>query len=244
MTTPTASHKEATVAGPWLDRRSPIVAVNAHQFHQRCRGQWELRKKSSGVLTNMLRPVGATQEIFWSPDEHAKASGSYAFFRKNKSLLIANTVTNTNLSLRSILEKDKLTESNFSRLEAQSDDCTHAREKVEKAPPAKATVTVRNAYRKHSDYLLDVGYLMLATMSPDFRMRLINTNAYNMIRQLRDMSQTQARTERYDASRTLNACKMAKGTSRHIDHLEKLGRPVSLQLATYTIINSLSEDYK
>ncbi|KAJ9547394.1 hypothetical protein OSB04_019937, partial [Centaurea solstitialis] len=82
-----------------------------------------------------------------------------------------------------------------------------------KAPPAKATVTVRNAYRKHSDYLLDVGYLMLATMSPDFRTRLINTNAYNMIRQLRDMFQTQARTERYDASRALNACKMAKGTS-------------------------------
>ncbi|KAJ9561835.1 hypothetical protein OSB04_006995 [Centaurea solstitialis] len=82
-----------------------------------------------------------------------------------------------------------------------------------KAPPAKATVTVRNAYRKHSDYLLDVGYLMLATMSPVFRTRLINTNAYNMIRQLRDMFQTQARTERYDASRALNACKMAKGTS-------------------------------
>ncbi|KAJ9558896.1 hypothetical protein OSB04_013510 [Centaurea solstitialis] len=80
-----------------------------------------------------------------------------------------------------------------------------------KAFPAKATVTVRNAYRKHSDYLLDVGYLMLATMSPFFRTRLINTNAYNMIRQLRDMFQTQARTERYDDSRALNACKMAKG---------------------------------
>ncbi|KAJ9546964.1 hypothetical protein OSB04_019507 [Centaurea solstitialis] len=104
---------------------------------------------------------------------------------------------------------------------AQSDDCTQAREKVvcprktsrRRLLQQKATVTVRNAYRKHSDYLLDVGYLMLATMSPDFRTRLINTNAYNMIRQLRDMFQTQARTERYDASRALNACKMAKGTS-------------------------------
>ncbi|KAJ9547192.1 hypothetical protein OSB04_019735 [Centaurea solstitialis] len=57
------------------------------------------------------------------------------------------------------------------------------------------------------------GYLMLANMSPDFRTRLLNTNAYNMIRQLRDMFQMQARTERYDASRALNACKMAKGTS-------------------------------
>ncbi|KAJ9544530.1 hypothetical protein OSB04_024237 [Centaurea solstitialis] len=125
-----------------------------------------------------------------------------------------------------------------------SDDCAQTREKVVKALPAKATVTVRNAYRKHSDYLLDVGYLMLATMSPVFRTRLINTNAYKMIRQLRDMFQTQARTERYDASRALNACKMAKGTSRHINHLERLSRPILLQLATNTILNSLSEDYK
>ncbi|KAJ9557061.1 hypothetical protein OSB04_011675 [Centaurea solstitialis] len=41
--------------------------------------------------------------------------------------------------------------------------------------------------------------------------RLINTN--DMIRQLRDMPQTQARTEHYDAIRALNTCTMAKGTS-------------------------------
>ncbi|KAJ9558418.1 hypothetical protein OSB04_013032 [Centaurea solstitialis] len=52
--------------------------------------------------------------------------------------------------------------------------------------------------------------LMHERKYPDFRTRLINTNAHN---QLRDMFQTQARTERYDASRALNACKMAKGTS-------------------------------
>ncbi|KAJ9547328.1 hypothetical protein OSB04_019871 [Centaurea solstitialis] len=46
---------------------------------------------------------------------------------------------------------------------------------------------------------------------------------------------------------------MTKGTSisdhvmkmkRHLDHLESLGHPVPLQLATDTILNSLSEDYK
>ncbi|KAJ9566269.1 hypothetical protein OSB04_002235 [Centaurea solstitialis] len=31
---------------------------------------------------------------------------------------------------------------------------------------------------------------------------------------------------------------------RHMNHLERLGHPVPLQLATYTILNSLSEDYK
>ncbi|KAJ9549365.1 hypothetical protein OSB04_021908 [Centaurea solstitialis] len=62
-----------------------------------------------------------------------------------------------------------------------------------------------------------------------------------------------ARTERYDATKAFNECKMVKGTSvsdhvmkmkRHLDHLERLGHPVPLQLATDTILNSLSEDYR
>ncbi|KAJ9556466.1 hypothetical protein OSB04_011080 [Centaurea solstitialis] len=140
-----------------------------------------------------------------------------------------NTVTNTNnLSLRSILEKDKLTGPNFLDWERNLQIVLrHERkwyvleEPLGEAPPANA--------------------------------RLMNTNAYDMSRQLRDMFQTQARTERYDAMRALNACKMAKGTSvnahvmkmkRLLDHLERLGHPVPLQLATDTILNSLSDDYK
>ena len=82
---------------------------------------------------------------------------------------------------------------------------------------------------------------------------MTDTSAYDMIRQLTDMFQEQARTERYDATRALNTCKMAKGTSvsvhdmkmkGHMDHLERLGHPVPLQLATYMILNSLSDDYK
>ncbi|KAJ9553261.1 hypothetical protein OSB04_017306 [Centaurea solstitialis] len=121
------------------------------------------------------------------------------------------------------------------------------------ALPANAPAATRNAHKKHSDDLLDVGCLMLATMNPDLQTGLMNTSAYDMIRQLRDMFQTQARTERYDATKAFNECKMIRGTSvsdhvmkmkRHMDHLERLGHPVPLQLATDTIHNSLSEDYK
>ncbi|KAJ9551588.1 hypothetical protein OSB04_015633 [Centaurea solstitialis] len=174
---------------------------------------------------------------------------------------MANTVTNTNnLSLRSILEKDKLTGPNFLDWERNLQIVLrHERkwyvleEPLGEAPPANASTAIRNAYQKRSDDLLDVGCLMLATMSPELQTWLMNTNAYDMIRQLRDMFQTQARTERYDATRALNACKMAKGTSvsahvmkmkRLLDHLERLGHPVPLQLATDTILNSLSDDYK
>ncbi|KAJ9542767.1 hypothetical protein OSB04_029273 [Centaurea solstitialis] len=174
---------------------------------------------------------------------------------------MASTVTSTNnLSLRSILEKDKLTGSNFLDWERNlMIVLRHERkwyvleEPLGEAPPANAPAAARNAHKKHSDDLLDVACLMLATMIPDLQAELINTNAYDMIRQLRDMFQTQARTERYDATKAFNECKMIKGTSvsdhvmkmkRHLDHLERLGHPVPLQLATDTILNSLSEDYR
>ncbi|KAJ9535962.1 hypothetical protein OSB04_un000872 [Centaurea solstitialis] len=174
---------------------------------------------------------------------------------------MASTVTSTNnLSLRSILEKDKLTGSNFLDWERNlMIVLRHERkwyvleEPLGEAPPANAPAAARNAHKKHSDDLLDVACLMLATMIPDLQTGLINTNAYDMIRQLRDMFQTQARTERYDATKAFNECKMVRGTSvsdhvmkmkRHLDHLERLGHPVPLQLATDTILNSLSEDYR
>ncbi|KAJ9544403.1 LOW QUALITY PROTEIN: hypothetical protein OSB04_024110 [Centaurea solstitialis] len=174
---------------------------------------------------------------------------------------MASTVTSTNnLSLRSILEKDKLTGPNFLDWERNlMIVLRHERkwyvleEPLGEAPPANAPAAARNAHKKHSDDLLDVACLMLATMSPDLQAGLINTNAYDMIRQLRDMFQTQARTERYDATKAFNECKMVRGTSvsdhvmkmkRHLDHLERLGHPVPLQLATDTILNSLSEDYR
>ncbi|KAJ9561493.1 hypothetical protein OSB04_006653 [Centaurea solstitialis] len=157
---------------------------------------------------------------------------------------MASTVTSTiNISLRSILEKDKLTGSNFLDWERNlMIVLRHERkwyfleEPLGEAPPANAPAAARNAHKKHSDDLLDVACLILATMSPDLQAGIINTNAYDMIRQLRDMFQTQARTERYDATKAFNECKMIKGTSvsdhvmkmkRHLDHLERLGHPTA-----------------
>ncbi|KAJ9548286.1 hypothetical protein OSB04_020829 [Centaurea solstitialis] len=226
---------------------------------------------------------------------------------------MASTITNTNnLSLHSILEKDKLTSPNFLDWERNLMIVLRYERKwyvleepLGEAPPANASAAARNAHKKHSDDLLDVCCLMLATMSPDLQAGLMNTNTYDIIvgfrcdprtksdpkntksfaeafcglnpettifrfislinksslkipgllesSQLRDMFQTQARTERYDATNAFNECKMIKGTSvsdhvmkmkRHMDHLERLGHPIPLQLATDTILNSLSEDYK
>ena len=96
---------------------------------------------------------------------------------------MANTVTNTNiLSLCSILEKDKLTRTNFLDWECNLRIVLrHERkwyvleEPVGEAPPANATATVRNAYQNHSNDLVDVGCLMLATMSPELQPSLMDT---------------------------------------------------------------------
>ena len=76
-------------------------------------------------------------------------------------------------------------------------------------PPTRSPAAVRNAHKKHNNDLLDVGCLMLATISPELQTGLMDTGAYDMIRQLRDMFQAQARTERYDATKALFSCKMA-----------------------------------
>ncbi|KAJ9538960.1 hypothetical protein OSB04_031693 [Centaurea solstitialis] len=196
----------------WVFRSSIVLRTNRETLTRpnNCQfGQWKLRKKN-----------------VWRPNKHAKASGSYA--RKMSRVLMnmlkpvmASTVTSTNnLSLRSILEKDKLTGPNFLDWERNlMIVLRHERkwyvlqEPLGEAPPANAPAAARNAHKKHSDDLLDVACLMLATMSPDLQAGLINTNAYDMIRQLRDMFQTQARTERYDATKAFNECKMIKGTS-------------------------------
>ena len=176
-------------------------------------------------------------------------------------MAIGNTNNNfNNLSLLSILEKDKLTGPNFLdwernlRIVLRHERKWYVLEEPQgEAPPPGATTTIRNAYQKHSNDLIDVGCLMLATMSSELQTGLMDTGAYDMFRQLRDMFQSQARTERYNTTKALSSCKMARGTpvsthvlkiKGHLDHLERLGHPMPLQLATDMILNSLSDDYR
>ena len=94
---------------------------------------------------------------------------------------------------------------------------------------------------------------MLATMSPELQVNYMQVGAYDKIRQLRETFQTQARTERFEVTRSLNCCKMADGSSvsahvmkmqGYLNHLERLGNPVPQQLAIDFILASLSKDYK
>jgi hypothetical protein len=98
--------------------------------------------------------------------------------------------------------------------------------------PDGATAAARRSYEKQCNDSLDVSCLMLATMSPDLQNQYERANAHSMIEGLRGIFENQARTERYNISKSLFACKLAEGSpvSPHmikmigyIETLEKLG---------------------
>ena len=70
--------------------------------------------------------------------------------------------------------------------------------------------------------------------------------AYDMIFNLKEMFQQQARQERYETTKALQSCKMAEGASvnahvlkmkGYIEHLDSFGFPLSQELSTDLILN-------
>ncbi|KAG8489272.1 hypothetical protein CXB51_017288 [Gossypium anomalum] len=144
--------------------------------------------------------------------------------------MAANTNT---LSLQSVLEKDKLNGLNFLdwfrnlRIVLKQERKLYVIEKpLPDEPPANASRANKDAYKKHLDEMVDVGCLMLATMNPDLQ------------KQHEDMA--------------LFQCKLAEGSPvgphvlkmiGYIESLSKLGFPLSQELATDVILQSLPDSY-
>ena len=170
-----------------------------------------------------------------------------------------NNNNNSTMPLRSILEKDKLTRTKFLewfrnlRIVFKQErklyvlDEPLLEEAAENVPRAE-----KNAYEKHHNDSIDVACLMLATMSSKHQKDLENMEAYDMIFNLKEMFQQQARQERYETTKGLHSFKMAEGTSvsahvlkmkGYIEHLDRLGFPLSQELATNLILNSLPDSY-
>ena len=125
-----------------------------------------------------------------------------------------------NLSLRSVLEKDKLNGTNFLdwyrnlRIVLKQEKKAYVLEQpTPDEPAANAPRAQRDAYTKHFDDANDVGCLMLATMVPEIERNLEHMEAYEMIHHPKKMFQQQARQERFETSKALYSCKMAEGAS-------------------------------
>jgi hypothetical protein len=120
-------------------------------------------------------------------------------------------------------------------------------------PGEDATTTAKTAYKKAMDANLEVSCMMLACMEPELQVQFeTNHEARDMIVVLKNMFQTQARTERFNVSKAFLECKLSEGATvgPHVikivgysQRLEKLGYPVSQELATNFILASLPPSY-
>ncbi|KAL4332271.1 hypothetical protein GQ457_07G008160 [Hibiscus cannabinus] len=108
-------------------------------------------------------------------------------------------------------------------------------------------------FKKHMDDTLDVGCLMLATMVPELQKQHEDMVAYEMIQNLKEIYEGQARKESYETSKALFQCKMSERSPvrahvikmmSYIQTLEKLGFPLKDELATDVILRSLSDNFK
>ena len=124
------------------------------------------------------------------------------------------------MSLRSVLEKDKLIGTNFLdwfqnlRIVLKQERKLYVLdEPLLEEPSENVPRAEKNAYEKHHNDFIDVACLMLATMSSELQKDLENMEAYDMIFNLKEMFQQQARQERYETTKALHSCKMAEGTS-------------------------------
>ena len=93
---------------------------------------------------------------------------------------------------------------------------------------------------------------MLDTMNSELQKDLENMEAYNMIFNLKEIFQQQAKQERYETTKALHSCKVAEDASvsahvlkmkGYIEHLDRLEFPLSQELTTNLILNSLPDSY-
>ncbi|KAK1424219.1 hypothetical protein QVD17_19540 [Tagetes erecta] len=165
---------------------------------------------------------------------------------------------NHSFALKSILEKEKLDNTNFIDWHRNLKIVLKFAKKlyILEAPvpdqPEANTAAARKAWDKHNEDAVEVACLMQATMSPDLQKNMEDMAAFDMIEQLKGMFQKQARQERHDTMKQLISCKMQEGSSvsahvlkmkGYIDQMTKLGNPMEDEMAGDFILNSLPSSY-
>ncbi|KAK8578849.1 hypothetical protein V6N13_142124 [Hibiscus sabdariffa] len=168
-------------------------------------------------------------------------------------------MANNTISLRSLLEKEKLNGINFLdwfrnlRIVLKQERKEYVIEEVVPNDPGpNASRADKDKFKKHMDDMVDVGCLMLATMTPELQKQHENMVAYEMIQNLKEIYEGQARQERYETSKALFQCKMSEGSPvgahvikmmGYIQTLEKLGFALNDELAVDVVLQSLPDSF-
>ncbi|KAI3712325.1 hypothetical protein L1987_70876 [Smallanthus sonchifolius] len=169
-----------------------------------------------------------------------------------------NNNTNNSFTLKSILENERLDNTNFLSWQCNMRIVLKMAKKlyVLDAPVPEApdgnTAAARKAWEKQRDDATEVACLILACMSRELQKSMEDLDAFDMIEQLKGMFLKQARQERYETMSHFIRCTMQEGTpvSNHvlkmkgyIDQMNKLGYPMKDDMATDFILNSPPSSY-
>ena len=121
------------------------------------------------------------------------------------------TANTSNNILRSILDKEKLSGTNFLdwhrnlRIVLKHNRKLYVLETPvpEEEPPSSAPKAERDAYKKHVDDANETACLMLDVMNSELQKQHENMTAFDMIEHMKMLYQEQARHERFEVSKTL-----------------------------------------
>ncbi|KAL4290252.1 hypothetical protein GQ457_14G014440 [Hibiscus cannabinus] len=168
-------------------------------------------------------------------------------------------VANNTISLRSLLEKEKFNGINFLdwfrnlRIVLKQERKEYVIEEVVPNEPGPNALRVdKDKFKKHMDDILDVGCLMLATMTPELQKQHEDMVAYEMIQNLKEIYEGQARQERYETSKALFQCKMSEGfpvgahvikIMSYIQTLEKLSFALNDEFTIDVVLQSLPDSF-
>ena len=160
-----------------------------------------------------------------------------------------------------VLEKEKLEENGTNYMDwirsmrivlRQEEKLYVLTEPVPPEPAANATRAVKDQHLKHKRDAIDVSCLMLSTMCKNLQKDLEHLEVIELNTRLMEMFQVQARQERFNTVKDLFSCKMSDGQAvgpyalkmkGYIDHLGRLGFPISPELGTDMILHSLPESF-
>ncbi|KAD7477199.1 hypothetical protein E3N88_00335 [Mikania micrantha] len=163
-------------------------------------------------VNNLIIPI-ITLDI--APREPSARRG----IRSNRAGSGISHENKSSFALKSILEKDKLNNTNFLEWDRNLKIVLKFAKKhyVLEGPvpnePKGNTTTACKAWDKHNEDAIEVDCLMQATMSSDLQKNMEDMIAFDMIQQLTGMFQKQARQERYDTMKQLIGRRMQEGSS-------------------------------
>ncbi|XP_074577493.1 uncharacterized protein LOC141833884 [Curcuma longa] len=165
----------------------------------------------------------------------------------------------TSLSLRTILDTNKLTGLNFLdwyrnlRIFLKAEKLAYV---LDDLPPEPLAADVTDDQRLvHQKHLADsdlASCIMLASMSPNLQKQHEHMDAFTIIYHLRELFDEQARSEKFEVSKLLFRSRMQEGTTAaqhvlkmygYIERLGSLGFVMDHELSIDLILHNLPESY-